>query len=181
MSEAWLILVISLPWPCDMFYMWGKLAPGLHVLYSWQHACWFSVPMAACSAFCHVLFLLYIHSLLFLLLSLISLLFLSLSLPLVRSSFSRVACNYLKNNNSPQHLSLVICCPSLSQPKPYLSLCRHVCFNLTKGAGQKNEKKCSRHHRNIQPYQRDLLCAKTWHWVTEGYRWAKADVRRDHS
>lgn len=42
-------------------------------------------------------------------------------------------CNYHKNNNSPQHLSLVICCLSLSQLAPYLCLRRHVQFNLTKG------------------------------------------------
>lgn len=42
-------------------------------------------------------------------------------------------CNYHKNNNSPHQLSLVICCPSLSQLTPYLCLCCHVRFNLTKG------------------------------------------------
>lgn len=43
------------------------------------------------------------------------------------------------------------------------------------------KKKRSRHHRNILPYQCDLLRAKTWHRVTERYRRAKAGVRTDHS
>lgn len=46
-------------------------------------------------------------------------------------------CNYHKNNKSSQYLSLAICRPSLTQLVPYLSLCCHVCFNLTKGSGGK--------------------------------------------
>lgn len=50
-------------------------------------------------------------------------------------------CNYHKNNNSSQYLSLTICRLSLSQLVPYLSLCCHVCFNLTKG-GEKISTLC---------------------------------------
>lgn len=146
-------------------------------------------PRAACSASCHFLSLplLCFHSLsLFLLplplpvltLSLVTLLFLVLYpglrfiLPLRLQNTVQLKKREEKErknpNNSLQYLPLAICCPRLSQLAPYLrrpppTPCRRVCFNLTKGAGRKKKwrKKRSRHHRNIQPYQRDLLRAET--------------------
>lgn len=55
------------------------------------------------------------------------------SSPSLLFALSWISRNYLKNNNSSQYLSSVICRPSLSQLAPYLSLHCHVCFNLTKG------------------------------------------------
>lgn len=150
-------LMTSQPRPCNVF-LYGVFFPLGSILYSWQHTCWSSVPWAACSAFCHFpstpsaafplpAFPCY-HSAPP-----------SLSLPSAPFSVSQTKRNYHKNNNSSQHLSLLICCPSLSQLTPYLSPYCRVCFNLTTGVAK--EKKRSRHHRNIQPYQCDLLCAET--------------------
>lgn len=130
-------MVASLPWPCNMFYMWANLTPGLHVQYGWQHACWFSVPTGCMLS---ILSFLFPASVVFPLAVLVSpsppspcphslSCHSPLSGSLSRLSFlppdSKITCNYFKKggkkpNNSLQYLSLASCCPCLSQLAPYL-------------------------------------------------------------